>query len=93
MVCLPNVSWFRVHERSLASRSTLPNLLARLFRFLGIMSAEGNFRSFYEAVEGEPLVLDYMTMMQGSILPKSIRYLIGALMGPRLKLLMDSTRK
>ena len=35
------------------------------------MSAEGGMRSFKEAVEGEPMVSDYQTMLQATILPQT----------------------
>ena len=57
------------------------------------MAAEGNMRSFREAVEGEPLVLDYMTILQGAILPKPAKYVLGALLGDRVRLLFEANRK
>lgn len=50
-------------------------------------------QSFREAVEGEPLVLDYMTILQGNMLPAPAKYVIGKLLGDRVKLLFDSNSK
>lgn len=66
---------------------------ALFLRFVGIMTAEGNMRSFREAVEGEPLVLDYMTMIQGTILPLPIKRVVGAFLGSRVRMLFESNRK
>lgn len=61
--------------------------------FVGIMSAEGNMRSFREAVEGEPFVLDYMTILQGAMMPHPAKHLIGAVLGERVKWLFESNQK
>ena len=57
------------------------------------MAAEGNMRSFREAVEGEPLVFDYLTILQGALLPGPAKYALGALLGSRVRLLFEANRK
>lgn len=57
------------------------------------MTAEGNMRSFREAVEGEPLVLDYLTILQGALLPMPAKYALGALLGERVRLLFEANSK
>ena len=57
------------------------------------MAAEGNMRSFREAVEGEPLVMDYLTILQGAILPMPAKHVLGALLGERVRMLFEANRK
>jgi len=50
-------------------------------------------RSFREAVEGEPMVSDYQTMLQSTYLPDCAKYLLGPLLGSRVRMLFEASRK
>lgn len=77
---------------SLRSRF-LPALLYFSGSFVAIMSAEGNMRSFREAVEGEPMVSDYHTVLQATMVPSVAKYAIGAVLGSRVRMLFEASRK
>jgi Asp-tRNA(Asn)/Glu-tRNA(Gln) amidotransferase A subunit family amidase len=60
---------------------------------VGIMSAEGNMRSFVEAVEGEPMVSDYETMLRTRLLPQWAKYILGPILGSRVRELLEASRQ
>ena len=50
-------------------------------------------RSFREAVEGEPMVSEYRTMLQATMVPSPAKYLLGAFLGSRVRMLFEASRK
>lgn len=50
-------------------------------------------RSFVEAVEGEPMVSDYNTVLHTRYLHQSARHLVGAIAGPRVKHLFENSKE
>ena len=57
------------------------------------MNAEGNSRSFREAVEGEPMVSDYHSLLLANLVPSVAKHAIGTLLGSRLRMLFEASRK
>ena len=98
MVRIPGVSnsssfsiFYVMHFSALHSRIYLS--FFHVDRFVAIMSAEGNMRSFREAVEGEPMMSEYHTMLQASMVPSVAKYAIGAVLGARVRMLFEASRK
>ena len=62
-------------------------------RLVGINAAEGNFKSFIEALEGEDIVLEYTPLVRASSIPNWLRWLLCKVLDKRRALLLGSSRK
>ena len=61
-------------------------------RLVSINGAEGNFRSFREALEGEELISEYNTLVAASDLPNWLRWIVRKVIDKRRAHLLACTR-
>ncbi|CAB9507550.1 Glutamyl-tRNA(Gln) amidotransferase subunit A [Seminavis robusta] len=59
---------------------------------VGINSAEGNFKSFLEALEGEECINEYSTLIRASNIPDWLRWILVRVLDKRRAHLLGSTR-
>jgi len=59
---------------------------------VGINGAEGNFKSFLEALEGEDIIDEYKTLVIASSIPNWFRWILGKVIDKRRAHLLGSSR-
>lgn len=59
---------------------------------VGINAAEGNFRSYIEALEGEDIILEYTTLVRAANVPNWLRWLLVRILDERRGHLLGSSR-
>jgi len=62
-------------------------------RFVGLTSAEGNMRSFLEALEGEKMIPDYLPLALAASLPNWIRNIAKLFVPKRIKHILGCASK
>ena len=60
---------------------------------VGINAAEGNFKSFLEALEGEDIINEYTTLIRASGIPNWLRWILCKVLDKRRAHLLGSSRK
>ena len=60
---------------------------------VGINGAEGNFKSFLEALEGEEIISEYTTLVRASNLPNWLRWILCKVLDKRRAHLLKNSRK
>ena len=69
------------------------NFLFAFCRLVGINGAEGNFKSFLEALEGENIIDEYTTLVSASSIPNWLRWILRKVLDKRRAHLLGSSRK
>ena len=59
---------------------------------IGINGAEGNFKSFIAALEGEEVIDEYKPLIQASSIPNWLRYILCKVLDKRRAHLLGSSR-
>ena len=60
---------------------------------VGINAAEGNFKSFLQALEGEDVINEYSTLIRASGIPNWLRWILCKVLDKRRAHLLGSSRK